>query len=89
MQHGGGRVQVRDHAVPQRVDDLDVLRFLVGQDLRRLADRGHLADRGIDGDRGRLVEHDAAPRDPDKRVYRAEIYRHATPEAHAAPLCPT
>jgi actin-like ATPase involved in cell morphogenesis len=40
VQHGGGRVQVRDHAVPQRVDDLDVLGFLVGQDLRRLADRG-------------------------------------------------
>jgi hypothetical protein len=87
VQQGGGRVQVGDDPVPQRVDHLDVLRLLVGQRVRGLARRGDLADRRIDGDRGRLLEHDAAPRYPDERVDRAEINRHATPEAHDAPLC--
>ena len=53
---------------------------------RRLADGRDLADRRIDGDRGRLLEHDAAAGHPDERVHGAEIDRHATPEAHAAPL---
>jgi hypothetical protein len=87
VQHGGGRVQVGDDPVPQRVDHLDVLRLLVGERVRGRAHRGHLPDRRIDGDRGRLLEHDAAPRHPDERVDRAKVNRHATPEAHVAPLC--
>jgi hypothetical protein len=89
VQHGRGRVQVRDDPVAQRVDHLDALRLLVGERVRRLTDRGYLAHRRVDGDRGRLVEHDAAACHPDQRVHRAEIDRHATPEAHAAPLRPT
>jgi hypothetical protein len=87
VQQGGGRVQIGDDPVPQRVDHLDVLRFLVGQRVRGLARRGDLADRRIDGDRGRLLEHDAASRHPDERVDRAKVNRHATSEAHVAPLC--
>jgi hypothetical protein len=86
VQHGRGRVQVRDDPVPQRVDHLDVLRLLVGQHLRRLAHRGDLAHAGVDGDRGRLLEHDAPAGHPDERVHGAEIDRHATPEAHPASL---
>ena len=88
VQHGRGRVQVGDHSVPQRVDHLDALRLLVGQRVGRLTHRRDLADRGVDGDRGGLLDHDAAARHPDERVDRAEINRHATPEAHVAPLCP-
>jgi hypothetical protein len=89
VQHGGGRVQVGDDPVPQRVDHLDVLRFLVGQRVGGLAHRGHFPDRGIDGDRGGLLEHDAAPRHPDERIDRAKVNRHATPEAHVcSPLPP-
>jgi hypothetical protein len=84
-----GRVQVGDDPVPQRVDHLDVLWFLVGQRVRGLTHRGDLADHGIDGDRGGLLEHDAAPRGPDEGVDRAQVNRHATSEAHVAPSCPT
>jgi hypothetical protein len=87
VQQGSGRVQVGDDPVPQRVDHLDVLWFLVGQRIGRLAYRGDLADGCIDGDRGGLFEHDAAPSHPDQRIDRAEINGHATPEAHVAPLC--
>jgi hypothetical protein len=69
----------------QRVDDLDSLRLLVGQGLRRLAHRGHRAGRRVDGDRGGLLEHDAPPGHPDQRVHGAEVDRHATSEAHFAP----
>jgi hypothetical protein len=88
VQQGGGRVQVGDDPVPQRVDHLDVARLLVGQRVRGLAHRGDLADRRVDRDRGRLLQHDAAPRHPDERIDRAEVNRHATSEAHVAPLCP-
>jgi hypothetical protein len=88
VQHGGGRVQVGDDPVPERVDDLDVLRLLVGQGVRGRAHRGDLAEAGIDGDRGRLFQHDAASGHPDERIDRAEVDGHATPEAHVAPFCP-
>jgi len=87
VQQGGGRVQVGNDPVPQRVEHLDVLRLLVGQRVRGLAHRGDLADCRIDGDRGRLFEHDATARYPDERVDRTQVDRHATPEAHVAPLC--
>src|ERR1700750_1266703 len=86
VQHARGRVQVRDDPVPQRVDHLDVLRFLIGQRVRRLAHRGDLAHAGVDGDRGWLLEHDAPAGHPDERVHGAEVDPHATPEAHDAPL---
>jgi hypothetical protein len=89
VQHGRGRVQVGYHAVAQRVDHLDLQRLLPVQRVGGLTHRGHLADGGVDGDRARLLEHDPAARDPDERVNRAEINRHATPEAHIAPFCPT
>jgi hypothetical protein len=89
VQHRRGGLQVGYDPVPQRVDHLDVLRFLVGQRVCGSADRGDLPDGGVDGDRGRLLEHDAAPGHPDERVDRAEVDRHATAEAHVAPLCPT
>jgi hypothetical protein len=87
VQQFHGRVQVGDDPVPQRVDHLDVLRFLVGQRVRGLAHGGHLADHRVDGDGGGLLEHDAAARDPDEGINRAKIDRHATSEAHVAPLC--
>jgi hypothetical protein len=89
VQQLDGRVQVGDDPVPQRVDHLDLLRLLIGQRVRGRAHRNDLADRRVDGERGGLLEHDAAPRDPDQGVDRAEVNGHATAEAHVAPFCPT
>jgi hypothetical protein len=89
VQHGRGGVQVGDDAVPQRVEHLDVLRLLVGQRVGFLAHRGDLAHRRVDGDRGRLLDHDAAARHPDERIDRAKVNGHAASEAHGAPFCPT
>ena len=89
VQHLRGGVQVGDDPVAQRVDDLDVLRFLVRERVGGLPYRGHLADGRIDRDGGRLLKHNAAPCHPDERVDRPEVDGHATAEAHVAPLCPT
>ena len=95
VEHERGRVQVGDDPVPQRVDDLDVLRFLARQRVGLRADRGDLPGRGVDSDRGRLIDHESPARDPDECARRAQIDRDASPQAHGAhpsirnAVCPT
>ena len=90
LQHGHRCVQVRDDPVPEGVDDVDVLGFLAGQGVRGVTHGYHPAGFPVDGDRGRLLEHDPAAGDVDKRVDRAEVDRYAWPQPHAAcplPVC--
>ncbi len=88
LQHGRGRVQVRDDAAPYRVDDLDVLRFLARQGVRGLADGRDAARRPVHGDGRRLLDRQPAAVDADKRVDGAQVNRYARPQTHGTCLCP-
>jgi hypothetical protein len=86
LQHGRCRIKIRYHAIAERVDDVDVLGVLPGQDVRGIADRGEFARRPVDRDRRRLIEHNPAPRDVDERVDRALVDRYPCPQPHGT--CP-
>jgi hypothetical protein len=64
-QHALGDLEVRDHAVAQRPDGLDVARRLAEHGLRGVADRHaveqHLVGALLDGDDAGLIQDDAAP----------------------------
>ena len=51
LEHGRCRLQVRDDPIPQRMDDIDALRFLAGERISRPADRGGLPGRPVYRDR--------------------------------------
>lgn len=82
VQHGHGGVQVRDDPVAERVDHLDVTRFLAGERVRGAAHGDRLAGRPVDGDGGGLLDHEPPAADGDQRVHRAKIDCHARPQPH-------
>ncbi len=61
LQHRNRSVEVRDHPVAERMDDLDVLRLLVAERVGGSADGYHAAGRMADRDCRRLLDDDAAP----------------------------
>src|SRR5262245_2231762 len=75
-EHLLGDVEVGDDAVLQRTDGRDRPWRASEHPLRLDADRVHLAGALVDGDDGRLGEHDAAPAHVDERVGGAEIDGH-------------
>src|SRR5258707_14930307 len=82
LQNGRGPAPGGDDPVPQRVDDLDVLRSLARQGIRYLAHRGRLAGFPVDGDRRGLLDDQPLAGDVDQRINRSEVNRHARPQPH-------
>ena len=90
VQHLRRRVQVGDHAVAQRVETLMSSALCPREHIGGGADGGHRPSGRIDSDRGRFLEHEPAALDPDERVDRAQVDRHAAPDAHpCSPLVPS
>ena len=72
-QHAGRELIVGDDAVLQRVHGDDIAGRAPEHAPRGRADLQHLAAVFIEGDDGRLAQHDAAPGRIDQHVGRAEI----------------
>ena len=72
-QHTGRELIVGDDAVLQRVHGDDIAGRAPEHAPRGRADLQHLAAVFIEGDDGRLAQHDAAPGRIDQHVGRAEI----------------
>ena len=68
--------EVRDHAVLQRTDGVDLIRRAPEHQLGLAADREHAPRRLVHRDHRGLVQHDAAIFDIDERVRRPEIDGH-------------
>ena len=77
-EHLLGDVEVGDHAVLERADGGDRARRSAEHALRLDPDRVHLARTLVDGDHGRLGEHDAATPHVHERVGSAEVDGHVT-----------
>ena len=68
-----GGLEIGDHAVAQRPDRGDVGRGAAQHRVRRVPDRLGLVALRVDGDDGRLVDDDAAPRREHDGVRRTEV----------------
>src|SRR5665213_889867 len=77
-QHLLADLEVRDDAVLQGSDGLDVARGATDHALGFGADGERLAVFDVDRDHRRLVQHDAAAADVDQRVRSSEVDRHVT-----------
>ncbi len=75
VQHPLGDFEVGDHAVLHRLDGDDVARRAAQHLFGFFADRFHFAGVLVDGDDGRLVDHDAFALGVDQRVRRPQIDR--------------
>src|SRR6478736_3596558 len=84
-QHLLADVEVRDDAVLERPDRLDVTRGAADHPLRFRADRKRAPVLHVDRDDGRLVEDDAATPYVDQGVGRPEVDGHVTADDRGVP----
>ena len=78
LDHLLGDIDVRDHAVAERADRLDLVGGLAHHQLGVVTDRLDLlhAVDGLDGDDRGLVQDDSASANVDERIGGSEVDRH-------------
>jgi hypothetical protein len=76
VEHRLRPLEICDHAVNKRCDDGDIARLASLHLASFFPDRDHLTRNFIDGDNGRLINHNATPAHRDDRPGRPHIYRH-------------
>src|SRR5690606_36186906 len=86
-QHGLADLEVRDHAVHERTDGLDVRRGLADHPLGLGADRDGAAVLDLHGDHRGLAQDDALSAHVDERVGGAQIDRHVAAQERRVEPC--